>query len=113
MTLATLLYPPPTKRGMDEWAYANVQHHRALNSAILRRRNISIGETQIWPIRQDSFQDFLRQHQQWHDALNGALGVAGVDLQNVDFTNDKERDAWIWLHFNSHRNYAEALGGGV
>lgn len=113
MSLALLLYPPPTARGFDEWAFANLQHHRRINLAIARQRGVDLPTTQIYPVRPDSFKDFLRQHQEWHDAINNELGIQGVDLSNVDMSKEKERDAFIWLHFNAHRNWAEALGQGV
>lgn len=108
-----LLYPPPTGHGFDEWLFANWQHHLAISHAIARVKDMTIPESQIYPVNPSSFKNFLRQHQEWHDAINNALGIQGVDLSNVDLEDDKERDAWTWLHFVSHRNWAQSLGEGV
>lgn len=113
MSLATLLYPPPTDRGMDEWLFANVQHHRTITDAIASQRGVRIAEQNIWPVGKGDWRNFLRRHQEWHDAINGALGVPGVDLQSLDFNNKQQVDAWIWLHFVSHRAWAQALGLGI
>ena len=113
MSLATLLYPPPTDRGMDEYGWANLDHHRIITSAIFKQREVRIQEYTIWPIRADNFDDFLRQHQSWHDAINAELNIPGTDLTNVDFQNQQQRDAWYWIHFIQHRAYAIALGEGL
>lgn len=113
MSLAQLLYPSPTDRGMDEWSFAHFDHHRTINQAIARTRGIQVEEQRIYPVRPEDFDDFLAQNQFWHNATNQVLGVQGVDLQSVDFQNKQARDAWIWLHFLQHRAWAERLGMGI
>ncbi|MGE0044740.1 MAG: hypothetical protein AB7J28_15390 [Hyphomonadaceae bacterium] len=113
MSLAQLLYPSPTPRGMDEWSFAHLDHHRTINSAIARARGVQIEEQRIYPVRAEDFDDFLAQNQIWHNIVNQTLGIQGVDLQNVDFTSKQARDAWLFLHFQSHRTWAETLGMGI
>lgn len=111
MSLAMLLYPPPTDRGPEEWSYHNLQHHQAVSDAIYAQRGVRVTATNIYPMRGDNLMSWARAHQEWHDAINGILGVPGVDLQNVDWEQREEIDAFFWLHFNQHRAWAQTLGG--
>lgn len=113
MSLAMLLYPPPTKNGLDEFFAHHIDHHRRINAAILRVRGVDVPEFGVYPVRADSLQDFLLENQRWHDATNQVLGTAGQDLTSVDWTDASQRDAWIWLHFSQHSNWAQALGNGT
>lgn len=107
-----LLYPPPTKSGLEEWAFHHIQAHRAINEGMARLKEAAVDEFNIYPLDLGAFDDFLAQNQKWHDATNLVLNVPGVDLRNVDFQNPAQRDAWLWLHFLQHRTYAERLGEG-
>lgn len=100
---------------MDEWSWANLAHHRAISAEIARTRQTQIQEFRVWPIPSSDLDldNWLTQHQQWHDAINGVLGVPGVDLQNVDLSEKEQRDNWFYIHFLQHRAWAQALGNGL
>lgn len=113
MSLAAILYPSPTVGGHEEWTFANYQHHLAILAGMGRRFDQNFTLYRLWPAPQEALQGFLDQHQQQHNEMNAALGLPSRDLNTVDFTNDKQRDAWMWLHFLEHLNAAKALGADI
>lgn len=112
MGLPTVLYPPPDERGFDTWFFDNHAQHVSINQAAAKQ-NLQIGSYLIYPATLASITDFLEQHQRWHNDMNAALGIAGNDLSQVDFNNDKEKDAWMFLHYQEHLAAVTKLGGGL
>jgi hypothetical protein len=110
VSLANILYPPPTKSGLEEFAFANYQHHQLTTSALFRSRGVQVATFNIYPLVRASAEVWLQQHQQWHNAMNSVLHTSGVDLSGVDFNNKEQFDAWIFIHFNEHNNWARLLG---
>ena len=110
MSLAMLLYPPPTDRGLDEWMFHHVQHHQAIIDTIQKVKGVTLPLYQIYPFNQRHAVDWLEQHAQQHDDMDGALGIVGNDLGDVDFNNKSQADSWFFLHFTEHRDVAYALG---
>jgi len=110
MSLASILYPSPARGGHEEWTFANYQHHLAILGGLKRKFNQDFILYRLWPAPENVIQGFLDQHQQQHNDMNAALGLPSRDLNTVDFSNDKQRDAWMWLHFLEHLNVAKALG---
>lgn len=113
MSLAQLQFPSPTPTGLEEWAQAHAQHHRAIITAMEEARDIKLPERLIYPV---NFEDpasvavFLREHQAAHNDFQAILGIQGNDIANVDFTNKGEREAWFFLHLTSHIAAASSLG---
>jgi hypothetical protein len=114
VSLAQILYPPPTAQGWKEWSFHQYQHHLALNSAILQLKGVTITPFRLWPVQQQGpdFQDWLQQHQLAHESINAVLGISGRDISALDFQDkDKsKRDAWFWVHHGMHRDAASNLG---
>ena len=112
MGLAHILYPAPADDGFEQWLFNNYAHHRAINAGA-SGIGATIGQYMIYPVQQTSLRDFLEQHQRWHNDMCGALGIAGNDLSNVDFNDEKQKDAWMFLHYQEHLAAATLLGGGI
>jgi len=110
--LAHVLYPAPAQDGMEQWLLNNYAHHRAINAGA-SGRGLNIGSYLIYPVRQENMRDFLEQHQRWHTDMCTALGITGNDLSDVDFNNDQQKDAWMFLHYQEHLAAATKLGRGI
>lgn len=110
MSLAQVLYPPPTGNGMDEWAHSHWQHHRAILSALRQVKNVAGTEYLIYPFNEHDIQTWLYQHAQMHAEMTAACGINANDLTDVDFKDKKQLDAWMYLHFSEHRAVAQQLG---
>lgn len=110
MSLAALLYPPPTPSGWTEWVYQNLTHHQAVINAARDTGKGSLILYQIWPWNPHAAQDWLLQHQSQHDDMNTLYGVNGSDLSTLNFDDKREVDAWLQLHFYEHQDVAARCG---
>jgi hypothetical protein len=110
MSLAALLYPPPTPNGWQEWVYQNLTHHEAIISAARQSRNAGLILYQIYPFNSEDPEGWLLQHQSQHNDMNGLFGVNGSDLSTLDFSNKRDVDAWLQLHFYEHQDVAARCG---
>lgn len=113
MSLAQIAFPPPTESGLEEWAAWHWQHHVAIITAMQSVREIALPQRLIYPVNFNdpaSVSIFLREHQQLHSDFGAILGIQGNDISNVDFTNQGERESWMWINFTSHQSASIALG---
>ncbi len=62
------------------------------------------------PIDLSDQQQFLLNHQLSHNAINGALGTVGNDLEDVDFNNEAQVRAWLDLDFTEHQTWVQMTG---
>lgn len=109
MSLAQILYPPPTKDGWHEWSWANSQHHDAINRAILEVKGVQVASFRLWPVTEYDFRDWLEQHQQSHTVFCDLLGINGEDLTELDLNDKSKKDAWMFAHVQQHRAATSAL----
>jgi hypothetical protein len=112
MSIANLLNIPNKEdvHSFDFFSFSNMDQHRIVTEAILAKHNVGIELYPLDPIPFFALPDWLRLHQQSHNAINGVLGVDGVDLTSVDFQDEAEIGAWLRLHENEHVQWAERLG---
>lgn len=62
------------------------------------------------PINPNDPRQFLFDHQNSHNAINAALGQPGNDLQDVDFNDQAQVDAWLDLNFTEHQTWNDITG---
>lgn len=113
MSLASILYPAPTDQGLEEFFWANFQHHQAIIGALKATRGIILEQFQIYPVSPNRVDVWLEQHQKQHDTMNRALGIPGADLSSVDFKNKREFDSWIFMHELQHQAAGQLCGQPV
>lgn len=110
MSLAAILYPAPTAKGLEEFFFANYQHHLAVMGALRQTQDVELELFQIYPVQPENMENWLRQHQKQHDFMNAALGIPGTDLTAVDFGNQREFDSWAFQHFLQHQAAGQLSG---
>lgn len=111
MSLASVLYPGPTARGLDEFFFANFEHHQSIISAIKDTRGVVLEMFQIYPVVSDGdLTTWARQHQRQHDTMNALLGIPGVDLTGIDLKDKKAFDSWAYQHFQQHQAAGQLCG---
>ena len=106
MSLAQVLFPPPTKQGLDEWAFAHYQHHLAIQAAALQAKKTNLPIPQIWPINLNNVEDWLESHQLLHNQANALFNVQGNDLSTFNWNDEKQREGFFYLNFQEHRSLA-------
>lgn len=59
------------------------------------------------PVNLQDSRQFLQDHQLAHNAINGALGTAGNDLQDVDWNDEEQLRAWLDLNWTEHQTWQQ------
>lgn len=112
MSLATLFNVPNANDSttFSEFSFSNMDQHIIVTNAISAQKEIRIP---LYPLDPMPFFDmgvWLRNHQQWHNNINGILGVNGFDLTSVDFNNQEEAESWTRNHASEHQQWSNILG---
>jgi hypothetical protein len=114
VSLAHIIYPPPTKGGFQEWILQHYAHHQAIVWGVKQKFNITLPIRMIYPFKDPTDQAqldiFLEEHQSMHSDMNGPLNIAGNDLSDVDFKNKKQLDSFFELNYFEHLAAGSNLG---
>lgn len=110
MGLAQILYPPPTKQGLEEWFLAHARQHDAIVDALKETRGIILPAISLYPVNEGDMDDWLQRHQEAHTAMNRAVGVSGTDLTGLDLKHRDRSDVWFFQHFLQHQGVAQLCG---
>lgn len=112
MSLASLFNVPDPQNEASflEFSFSNADQHGIVTNAIALQRGVEIQRYVIDPIPMFDPGVWLRNHQQWHNYINGVLGISGVDLTSVDFNNAEEAASWTRLHASEHQQWSNVLG---
>ena len=108
--LASIRYPPPTPEGWKEWTWNHLVHHQAIIYAAKTVKNVDLTQYNIWPFNPDDAENWLLQHQNFHNDMDTLYQVNGSDLSTLDFTNKRDVDAWLFTNFQEHADVAQLCG---
>jgi len=108
--LANLWNVPRSDEDWQVWSTSHRDHTNVIRQAIRQRYGINLPEYQLDPIPFDAPQQWLAWNQGSHDDIDGVLGTQGSDLEDVDFTDANQVQAWIFLHVQEHTNWTDKLG---
>ena len=108
--IVTLLETPRTSEQRARWSFQHRDAHQQVRQAIQAKGGPVLPDYQLDPIADNDLQGWLQRHSQSHGDANQALGLQGVDLLDVDFNDEKQFAAWIWLNFQEHRAWSSVLG---
>lgn len=92
------------------WTLHHSEDHKEIIQAIQAQKGISLTQYQIEPYNKHDEGGWLLRHQALHDDMNGVLGLAGNDLQNIDISTEDGRKEMELMHFREHQNARQALG---
>lgn len=114
MSLAAILYPSPTEKGLEEFWFSNYQHHLALIDAVKQTQGIIMPLFQIYPVVfSDNIDNFERQHQLQHNLLAQYLGIDSQDITGTDFKDKSAFDAFANVHFLMHQAAGQRCGMSI
>lgn len=108
MGLANLYRPP--EDGWDDFWFNNWIDHQDIAQAITKQNNVSMTIYVIDPWSDASADGILERHQQYHNDMNSALGLAGQDLSDLNLEDETKVKAWQWIHYLEHQAAHQALG---
>ena len=75
----------------------------------VRGAGIQTNDYQLDPISQNDLPGWLQRNQQTHIEMDAAIGSQSVDLQDVDLNDERQLEAWVWLHFLEHQTAEDKL----
>lgn len=110
MSLAMILFPPPTENGIHEWSLSHYLHHLAIISAVKQTKGINLPTYPIWPISLTNIDIWLENHQLLHNEMNAVFHNEGNDLSSLNWSDSKQREAFYYLNFQEHRSAAADSG---
>jgi len=107
--LAAVINPSPDDQDFSAWSFNHYQDHLEIIQAVKAHGGPSLEILEINEINPQDVQSWLERHQTMHNDMNGVLNLQGNDLTAVDFRDAGQRQSWMWLNFNEHRNARGAL----
>lgn len=110
MSLAQVLYPPPTPQGMEEWFQAHARHHEGILFALKETQGVNLDNLGLYPVNEKDLDDWLQRHQEMHTAMNRVFGISGTDLSGLDLKDKNKSDSWFFQHFLQHQSAAQSCG---
>ena len=105
--LSGLLNIPHTN---DQWSWFSWNHrlsHDRIRQGIKDKLGLNLTDFIVDPMDPHAMDQFLQNNSQLHTDMNAALGLPGINLQDIDLSKDNQKSAWIQYHFLEHY-YAEA-----
>lgn len=109
-SVAKIIYPAPTPKGLEEWTYAHQEHHDAIEDGIAARFGIAPVKYRLFPMFKDDISTWLAEHVAAHQRMRQYLEFGGQDLSNWDVQNRSNSDAWIWSNYIDHLAAGQRLG---
>jgi hypothetical protein len=110
MPLVNILYPPSGADGFAEWLFSHQQDHNEISGGALKILGANLPQYILDPMQQSDIKSWLLRHQQAHTDMNSLLGLAGQDLQDVDFEQSDQIRAWMYQNFTEHQAARTRLG---
>ncbi len=109
MSLADILYRPKTAQQQRDWDFAHNQDHLLIRQEIQSQGKVNLPIYPIEPVNWEQPKSWLQRHAQFHDDANGVLKTEANDLETINWEDAAQRDAWIELHWQEHRNWHSIL----
>ena len=109
MALVDLLNVPRSDEEWRYWSWSHLDSHRRIRGAIQSKYGVTIIDYTIHPIYDNDIPRFLERNAQMHTEIAGTLNVQSVDLQSVDLNDEKQKIAWVFLHFQEHQSFENVL----
>ena len=108
MAVANLFSVPRNQREAGMWSFSHMDHHRNMIRVVQAQFGITLPEYAIDPFGND----VAYVHQQMHNDLDPIIGVSGYDLTEVNWKDQNQRAAWIYLNATLHQQEGAILGVG-
>lgn len=113
MSLAQLLFPPPTDSGLEEWAFEHNAHHQAIIDAVRQTRGVELQLQQIYPLNVADIENWLQLHQSMHNQMCALFNIISNDLSSVDWRDANQREGFFFLNYSNHRDVGIACGAPI
>lgn len=85
-----------------EWELHHAAEHTEVRQAIQSQGIAIVPNHELYPVNWQDWQAWALRHQLAHNEENSVLGIAGTDLQGVNFRDRKAAEEWHFNHFSEH-----------
>jgi hypothetical protein len=106
--ISALINVPKSSADWTLWSFNHALIHQQIRTA-LANLGVATGDYVLDPINPKDVQEWLLRVQQAHSEMNAALGLQSNDLTGVDFSNQAQTAAWIYLNWQEDNAAAAAL----
>ena len=110
MPLPNIYYPPPGKEGWQTFWFNVFIDHQDIQQAVNKQLGVNDPIYPILPWVEENANNLLELHQEFHNDMNGALGLASQDLSTIDFKDPASVQSWCYNHYQEHAAAHSALG---
>lgn len=110
MALANLYTYPINADEMAMWSFANMAGHRDIIRAIADQYGERLDEYVLDPFDRDNVENWTYLHALMHQQMNEVLGIAGYNLNEVDWDDRESLASWWTQHADEHYRASRALG---
>lgn len=105
-----LSIPEKSMRGLEEWLFWHANDHVEILRGIQATTSVKLPEYVLDPANSQDLEGWALQHQQAHNDMNSQLGLQGSDLTAVDFKQEIELKAWLFINFMEHVAARQTIG---
>jgi hypothetical protein len=106
VTVERLLNVPKTDGEWADWTFANAQCIQEIAAAIAQQKGITLPNYVLYPLNWKDRANWMIRLQQSHDDFNSVLGLQGVNLQDTDLTDERQRPSFVfnvWIETSNAR----------
>lgn len=107
--LAALLNVPETEEQWALWSFNNFDCVNQIRQAIKAQLNLTLPEYQIEPINFSQIGTWLENNQQAHIDFTDALGQQSSNIQEVDLSDPRQKESFIFLNYMELLNACQTL----
>lgn len=95
-TTAPLLNTPVDGPSFDRWSFDLDQNIRDISNAISVQLKITLPQYQISPVPFVDIGEWLQRVSEVIGQIASALKINAADIENVDLSDERARQAWTW-----------------
>ena len=111
-SVASLYNVPTNDAELETWSFVHQAHHRDILRQIQAVYGQQLSEYALDPMDPENLQVWLDQHQDMHQQMDAVLGIAGYNLDQVEWSDPGNRAGWLFLNAQEHVQAAAKLGIG-
>jgi len=108
--MACVQDPPNSPEELDRWAFHNSTAVTAINNAIKAQYGITLAQYQLYPLLVQDPSNWLNWNSLAHSAFNSVLNLTGHNIQDVDFDDIDQLEAWVNLVYQELLAACNKLG---
>jgi hypothetical protein len=108
-SVASLANIPQTDDQRAMWSFAHAAHHNDIIRLIYQITKIALPTYILDPFDINNTAIWADQHQQMHVQMDELLGISPLNLDDVDWKDDKTIGSWIFNNFTEHYQAASIL----